>query len=922
MPSDNKPLPLSISSIYRSLQNDMLPEIGMPSGWNLTISQFLIKEPDENGNLKFTYIDESGKNEVIEEKYYYYDEESKDNKYVAREDLIVDLDGNYKYNNIDIKTELVAPSGIKFVSSISDIKGAHLVNHEPEELINIKSQLKQIDSNLKSYNDNIDFLKKQIFISCISKYKTTHDMFCQYLQLSDESSNNDSSNQNIKSILIDNITKKLMREPIRTLKDQSPDYIFNKNIENFFSNDDISNLLQEFEDLSRYKVELSTNYNLSENEPLSGYVSYAGTPIDINLYSSELSLKNQISQYNECLSLIKDLEEQKAKLEHQKLMYDLQVPVHYLYNDSGVIYGFGKTLDENNEKTNTYRLILITDSYENMITFSYKSPSSCKLESITDSEEKVVYFEYDEKTGFINNIIDSRNRKTTLVTNNGLLTEIIRPKTKTALLYEEKKSISIINNNSLGARFEINELYKVEKVINISKLNKVNTEGADLKDGIQEFENEYVKYSYINNRSTEISNSKGKKTTYLFDKYQKVKTMYENNFGEDNDTTPNCEDDNVFNSYIKEFRYKNDKKSLEITKNPYSFNFLESSSFDDSVKLACETKHSVEHTGLSFGSDFICGDSNIPTSYIVYHNHYTFNENRSITELSMDNNLLPKFFNESCHNLAVLCCWAKAQSAFIITDEETNQSYPDYVNNRKFELRVEIHYKDSENPSVYKKSFDWRNTNWQCCAVPVFIENKEINNINCFIDYSNNIGEIEFTKPELRLGDFEQTLFNDKGLKIETSTGHGEWKKLYEYDDNDRLIKETISRVVPIEGLTNNFETSYEYNKQGKLIKSIDYNKIVTETIYNDKGSVVKTLTYHIDEPANILCEETPVDDKGQTSYDVNEFGEKLCDYEYVDGTNIVKSQIDTSGNKTSYGYDQEDNLLETTSSSDGIDNT
>ena len=62
----------------------------------MNTSQFLIKESDEKGNLNFTYIDESGKNEVIEEKYYYCDKETKDNIYVPREDLSVDLDGNYK----------------------------------------------------------------------------------------------------------------------------------------------------------------------------------------------------------------------------------------------------------------------------------------------------------------------------------------------------------------------------------------------------------------------------------------------------------------------------------------------------------------------------------------------------------------------------------------------------------------------------------------------------------------------------------------------------------------------------------------------------------------------------------------------------------------------------------------------------------
>ena len=66
------------------------------------------------------------------------------------------------------------------------------------------------------------------------------------------------------------------------------------------------------------------------------------------------------------------------------------------------------------------------------------------------------------------------------------------------------------------------------------------------------------------------------------------------------------------------------------------------------------------------------------------------------------------------------------------------------------------------------------------------------------------------------------------------------------------------------------FITTYEYNKNNKLLKTIDYNGIVTENVYNDKGVVTKTLTYHINEPTRKFYSETPTDEKGNTTASVN----------------------------------------------------
>lgn len=157
--TDSNVLPLSISANYQSVENSKLPDdTGMPKNWHLNVNQFLIKEDDPDGDLRFTYIDENGKNQIIEEKYYYTKDgeefpvarisnDKKEENSDLKLGFAVDLDGNYiyresdgkdengdnKYKEYPIKTKLVAPSGIKLVSSISDITGAKFVDYEPEE---------------------------------------------------------------------------------------------------------------------------------------------------------------------------------------------------------------------------------------------------------------------------------------------------------------------------------------------------------------------------------------------------------------------------------------------------------------------------------------------------------------------------------------------------------------------------------------------------------------------------------------------------------------------------------------------------------------------------------------------------------------------------------------------------------------------
>ncbi len=115
---------------------------------------------------------------------------------------------------------------------------------------------------------------------------------------------------------------------------------------------------------------------------------------------------------------------------------------------------------------------------------------------------------------------------------------------------------------------------------------------------------------------------------------------------------------------------------------------------------------------------------------------------------------------------------------------------------------------------------------------------------------------------------------------------------------------------------------NYEYNRHGRLLRTIDYNGIVKENVYNDNGTLVKTMTYHKDVPSMKFYSEQILDDKGIVQSEVNSLGEETIKYEYLDDSTIVSSHIDENGTKTSFGYAKDDTLLSTSTSILGVNNT
>ena len=142
----------------------------------------------------------------------------------------------------------------------------------------------------------------------------------------------------------------------------------------------------------------------------------------------------------------------------------------------------------------------------------------------------------------------------------------------------------------------------------------------------------------------------------------------------------------------------------------------------------------------------------------------------------------------------------------------------------------------------------------------------------------------------------------------------------YEYDENHRCIKETATVVIT--GLSEGTKTythimSYHYNASGNVVLKESYikgeeyteGKTIEETIYDEKGNVVKSFTYNSLDSSSKFYTESEVAENGQILADYDETGENKTEYGYIPGTNVVRTHRFANGSKFAYGHDGNDTV-------------
>ncbi len=135
--------------------------------------------------------------------------------------------------------------------------------------------------------------------------------------------------------------------------------------------------------------------------------------------------------------------------------------------------------------------------------------------------------------------------------------------------------------------------------------------------------------------------------------------------------------------------------------------------------------------------------------------------------------------------------------------------------------------------------------------------------------------------------------------------------KEYAYGEGFKLIGETTTKHAEEEGEEEItvYRTAYNYNSFGdlKLTESYvegeekDSGRNFEERVYNDDGNVVKLIRWNSLDSSSKFYTESEYEN-GRLLKEKDETGATSSEYEYEDGTNVVKSVRNAKGVKFAYG--------------------
>ena len=153
----------------------------------------------------------------------------------------------------------------------------------------------------------------------------------------------------------------------------------------------------------------------------------------------------------------------------------------------------------------------------------------------------------------------------------------------------------------------------------------------------------------------------------------------------------------------------------------------------------------------------------------------------------------------------------------------------------------------------------------------------------------------------------------------------------YIYDDSQMLIEEktTATYSNPVKTVVSH--KKYNYNAYGDVIRTENYvqgeeyttGKTIEETVYDDKGNVIKSFTYNSLDTSSKFYTETEYDKNGKVTAELDETGENKTKFGYIDGTSSVREEILPNGSKFAYGRDYADTVTAISQSTeDGEENS
>ena len=147
----------------------------------------------------------------------------------------------------------------------------------------------------------------------------------------------------------------------------------------------------------------------------------------------------------------------------------------------------------------------------------------------------------------------------------------------------------------------------------------------------------------------------------------------------------------------------------------------------------------------------------------------------------------------------------------------------------------------------------------------------------------------------------------------------------YTYDNEQRVTEEKTKETYTPLGTSWTKYKKYYYNPQGSVIRTESWTedeenttgRSIEETVYDEKGNVVKSFTYNSLDSGSKFYTESEYAEDGSVTADMDATGEYKTKYEYVPGTNIVRTEVYPNGSKLSYGHDLSDTVTSITQSTE-----
>lgn len=668
----------------------------------------------------------------------------------------------------------------------------------------------------------------------------------------------------------------------------------------------------------RYQSNISErNYKLAEHQKLISKLQYVQTLESIEEKKEQLQnfVNESYAEYLKVAKIKNKLLTSKKKL----IQKEKALPCDYIVDESGTKLAFdfyGK-------------LVEISDSYGNKIEIVYQDDF---LTKVITADEKTILFEYNDD-GWLDKITDHRGRVTHFVyggSRSVRLSEIVYPEDgtlsnlgnlSTQFSYLSNGRLSSIVDRSgyaVGLSYLTNEVKISSKTYadEISDGNIVSMKSATDGEVDAESIDDTISVKRIDMYTTEVS-SGDVLTVYQFDNAGNILSVYH----EDPETGL------ISDTAASEYNGKN--RTFSVHSDMARENLIANGDFSSLNKWNVVGTAEMDSSNYEGGT----GCLRLTSGY---------NINARVSQSIAIHNTTKHF---------LLSLWAKANSWQIQSERRTGYEKnfavdttsvgdSDEEATRKFGIKA-IVLCTNDTREVFYASFNWHNTDWQLCQLPIRVSGIPDYIIVSF-EYGYNNGDALIDG--FRLTDeygVERELTDDGKIVWESD---GKLVKSFEYDGGANPVKkvETDDQTWwenPNMKYYGNLEcqcipeetyrvTRYFYDANNKVTMEESYDGMVTEYEYDENGLMIKSACYHRTDPTSKFYTHILRDSYGREVKIMDERGEVngeslSVSNIYNTSSSLLKTQIGAGGTRTEYGYSHiTDDLVSIAVDDNGMEHT